>query len=75
MLITESIDSRFVRRPPGSPRRSVVYAPPDPRSKCPCRGSSGSIAWRHDGLICSVSADPPLTTAQLIAIANSTAGR
>jgi hypothetical protein len=30
--------------------------------------------WRQDGLIYSVSADPALTTAQLIAIADNTTG-
>ena len=35
-----------------------------------------AIAWRQDGLIYSVSADPlPSATAQLVAIADSATGR
>jgi hypothetical protein len=34
----------------------------------------GVIAWRQRGLIYSISADTPLTTAQLIAIADSATG-
>jgi hypothetical protein len=37
-------------------------------------GRSAAIAWRQDRLIHSVSADPALTTAQLIAIADNTTG-
>ena len=44
------------------------------RSRVPGLVAPAAAASRHDGLIYSVSADPALTTAQLIAIADNTAG-
>ena len=38
-------------------------------------GEQHVSSWRHDGLICLVSADPPLTTVQLIAVADRATGR
>ena len=73
MLITESTVSPFVRRLAGSPGMSVVYGP-DLRSRVPGQVAREAIAWRQGGLICSVSADLPLTTAQLMAIADSATG-
>jgi hypothetical protein len=72
MLITQSTYSSFVPRPFGSPRRSVIYGPR--AFEGPRIGRSAAVAWRQDGLIYSVSADPALTTAQLIAIADNTTG-
>ncbi len=73
MLITQSTYSSFVPRPFGSPRRSVIYGPA--RSRVPGEVAPAAVAWREDGgLFYSVSADPALTTAQLIAIADNTTG-
>ena len=70
MLIIESTVSPFVRR---LCRRhtSVVYGP---RSTFEAlrTGCWAAIAWRQGELIYSVSADLPLTTAQLMAVADST---
>ena len=48
---------------------------PDPRSTGPRMAAPAAIAWRQDRLIYSVSVDPPLITAQLVAIAYSATGR
>jgi len=73
-LITESTVSPFVRRLPGSPGMSVVYGLP-----IYVRGSQDMSLGKllpgvKGGLIYSVGADLPLTTAQLMAIAESVIG-
>jgi hypothetical protein len=44
------------------------------RSRLPGQVAPAGVAWRQDELIYSVSADPALTTAQFIAIADNTTG-
>jgi hypothetical protein len=73
LVITESPDSPLVPRPWLSPARHSQWI------RLRVRGVSGwagpsVIAWRQGGLIYSISAGPPLITAQLIAIANSATG-
>lgn len=79
LVITESPDSPFVPRPWQSPPEP--WQSPGKQgqwTRIRVRGVPGwaapsVISWRQSGLIYSISADPPLplTTAQLIAIADS----
>ena len=74
MLITESTVSPFVPPPWQSRHERGLWAPIYVRG-VPGRVTLAAIAWRQGGLIYySVSADLPLTTAQLVAIADSTTG-
>jgi hypothetical protein len=79
LVITESPDGPFVPQPWQSPPEP--WQPPGQQGRWTLirvRGvqgwaASAVIAWRQRGLVYSVSAEPPppLTTAQLIAIADS----
>jgi hypothetical protein len=74
MLITESTVSPFVPRLPGSPGTGVVYGPRSTFEGPRDRWLGQLCAWRQGGLIYSAGADLPLTTAQLMAIADSATG-
>ena len=74
MLIIDSADSPFVPRPGQSPQERGQWTPIRVRG-VPGWAAPAAIAWRQDGLIYSVSADPPPTTAQLLAIADSATGQ
>jgi hypothetical protein len=77
LVITESPDSPFVPRPwqsPPEPWQSPAKHSQWTRirvRRVPGWAAPSVIAWRQSGLIYSISAGPPLTTAQLIAIADS----
>ena len=74
MLITESTVSPVCTTSPWQSRHERgLWAPIYVRG-VPGQVTLAAIAWRQGGLIYPVSADLPLTTAQLMAIADSTTG-
>lgn len=72
MLITEPTGSPCVPRSWQSAQERGQWTPIRVRG-VPGWAAPAAIAWHQDGLIYSVSSDPPLTTAQFVA--DSATGR